>query len=305
MCEAAWDEVGAVLGAVRWLPRRVRRRVVVAAVVALLGGAVTWLYLVSPLAHPPPGCTVTLTAPGHSTGGADEVASDDQPPEVRVAYSMTPEQADNAATIAGVGIRLGMPPHAVTVAIATALQESGLHNLAGGDRDSVGLFQQRPSQGWGTAEQISDPVYAATMFYQRLRQQPHWTTVEVTEAAQLVQHSAAPEAYARWEPQARATAAALTGEDDAALGCRDPKLGPPASGLVSLAKRELGTAALSGPQPPARGRALANWLVAHAARLAIDRVTVDGTTWTARSGEWSRTGPPDGVLTLHQLDQPS
>jgi hypothetical protein len=288
-----------------------RRRLVVAAVLALLAGGVAWLYLVSPMAQPPPGCTVTLTgagptAPGAGGGvagqGGDDPAGADSPSEVQ-AYSMTPEQADNAATIAGVGMKLGMPPHAVTVAIATALQESGLHNLAGGDRDSVGLFQQRPSQGWGTAEQISDAVYATTMFYQRLRQQPHWTSVDVTEAAQLVQRSAAPDAYAQWEPQARATAAALTGEDDAQLRCHDLRLGAPASGLITVAKRELGTAALSGPQPPARGRALANWLVAHAARLAVDRVTVDGNTWTAASGEWARTGPPDGVLSLRQLDQ--
>ena len=126
--------------------------------------------------------------------------------------------------------------------------------------------------------------------------------MDVTQAAQLVQHSAVPDAYARWEPQARATAAALTGEDDAALTCHDLKLGPPASGLVSLAERELGTTAVSGPQPLERGRALASWLVAHAARLAVDRVTIDGDTWSVQSGEWTRTGPPDGALTLHLLE---
>jgi hypothetical protein len=217
---------------------------------------------------------------------------------------MTPQQADSAATIAAVGLKLGMPPHAVTVAIATALQESGLYNLATGDRDSVGLFQQRPSQGWGTVAQISDPVYAATAFYQRLRQQPNWTRLEVTRAAQLVQRSAAPEAYAQWEPQARAIAAALTGEDDATMSCHDLKLGPPADYLVTAAERELGTGNLSGPQPPDRGRALGSWLVAHAARFGIDRVTVDGNTWTVQSGKWTRTGPPDGLLSLHQVPPP-
>jgi hypothetical protein len=286
---------------VRRVSRRARRWLAAAAAVVLVVAGVVWLYLRGPLIQPPPGCTVALTV-----GSADRPGG--QPTEDSadvLAYSMTPEQADNAATIAGVGLKLGMPPHAVTVAIATALQESGLRNLTGGDRDSVGLFQQRPSQGWGTPEQIADPVYAATTFYQRLRQQPHWTTVDVTEAAQLVQHSAAPDAYARWEPQARATAAALTGEDDASLRCHDLRLGPPASGLVNLAKRELGTATLSGPQPPVRGRALAHWLVAHALRLSIDRVTLDGNTWTAESGRWTRTGSPDGVLTLHQLGQPT
>jgi hypothetical protein len=273
------------------LPSRVRRGLVVVAVAVFLVGGITWLYRTSPLAHPPPGCTVTL-APVDDPGGVQS-------------YSMTPEQADSAATIAGVGSKLGMPSHAVTVAIATALQESGLRNLPNGDRDSLGLFQQRPSQGWGTVAQIADPVYATTAFYQRLHQQPNWTSLEVTQAAQLVQRSAAPEAYARWEPQARATAAALTGEDDATLSCHDLKLGAPADYLVTVAKRELGSAALSGPQPAGRGRARANWLVAHAARLAIDRVTVDGNTWTAQSGEWARTGPPDGLLSLHQLIPPA
>ena len=267
------------------LPSRVRRGLVVAALLVLVVGGVGWLYAISPLAHPPPGCTATLAPPGSE----------------RQDYAMTPEQADNAAVIAAVGGKLGMPGHAVTVAIATALQESGLRNLAGGDRDSVGLFQQRPSQGWGTAERIADPVYAATAFYRRLRQQPDWTTMEVTEAAQLVQRSAAPTAYAQWEPRARATAAALTGEDDASISCHDLVPGPPASALVTAATRELGTAALSGPQSPARGRAIAAWLVAHAVRFGLDRVSYDGLTWTATSGEWARTGPPDGRLSLHQL----
>lgn len=283
------------------MPPLSRRWLVVAGVAALLAGVLSWLYLAGPLAHPPPGCTVTLV-PGPTGDGPVAVAASDSPDAQ--AYDLTPEQADNAATIAGVGSKLGVPSHAVTVALATALQESGLHNLGGGDRDSVGLFQQRPSQGWGTAEQISDPVYAATAFYQRLRQQPNWMSLQVTQAAQLVQRSAAPDAYARWEPEARATAAALTGEDDAALSCHDLRPDPPASNLVTVAKRELGTAALSGPQPPARGRALANWLVAHAARLALDRVSVNGETWTAQSGTWTRTGPPDGLLSIHQIGQP-
>jgi hypothetical protein len=267
------------------LSPRVRRGLVVGGLLVLVVGGVGWLYAISPLAHPPPGCTATLTPPGGE----------------RQDYTMTPEQADNAAVIAGVGGKLGVPAHAVTVAIATALQESGLHNVATGDRDSVGLFQQRPSQGWGSAAQIADPVFAATAFYQRLRQQPGWMDLEVTQAAQLVQHSAAPAAYALWEPQARATAAAFTGEDDASLSCHDLALGAPRSVLVTAAKRELGTAALSGPQSPARGRALGAWLVAHAARFGIDQVGVDGMTWTAHSGEWTRTGPPDGRLSLHQM----
>ena len=85
-----------------------------------------------------------------------------------------------------------------------------------------GLFQQRPSQGWGTLAQVTDPVYAATAFYAKLRTEPDWPTLSVTEAAQLVQRSATPEAYARWEPMARSLARALTGEDPAAMTCHEP-----------------------------------------------------------------------------------
>jgi hypothetical protein len=258
--------------------------------VLVLGGLLFALYRVSPLANPPPGCTVTLGSPTDP----DDVS----------AFTLTPEQADSAATIAGVGTKLGMPDHAVTVAIATSLQETGLRNLGHGDRDSLGLFQQRPSQGWGDTAQLTDPVFAATAFYAHLRRLPNWADLEVTEAAQLVQRSAAPEAYAQWEPQARAIAAALTGEADASLTCHDLVPEPAASGLANLARRELGAADLSGTHPPDRGRALANWLVAHAVRLAVDRVTVDGMTWTTGAGEWNRTGPADGVLSLHQAGSP-
>jgi hypothetical protein len=212
---------------------------------------------------------------------------------------LTVEQAGNAATIAGVGLAKGMPNHAVTVALATAMQESGLRNLPGGDRDSAGLFQQRPSQGWGTYAQVTDPAYAATAFYDKLRSEPDWTTLSVTQAAQLVQRSAHPEAYAKWEPQARAMARGLTGETPASFTCSHLALTVPGADVATLAARELGTARLSGPQPAARGWAFASWLVAHAAELGLDSVTYDGRTWTAKSGTWS-TGIPDGTLSLHR-----
>lgn len=167
---------------------------------------------------------------------------------------------------------------AVTIALATALQESGLRNVPVGDRDSAGLFQQRPSQGWGTRAQVLDPVYASTTFYQRLRAQPGWSQRSVADAAQLVQHSAAPYAYAPWEPLARAVAAALTGERPAALTCRGLTTSAPSASLVTTAVAELGTATLSGAHPAARGWSISSWLVAHASRLGIDRVTFDGRT---------------------------
>ncbi len=213
---------------------------------------------------------------------------------------LTVEQAGNAATIAGVGLAQGMPNHAVTVALATAMQESGLRNLPGGDRDSAGLFQQRPSQGWGTYAEVTDPVHAATAFYDKLRSEPDWTTMSVTEAAQLVQRSASPQAYARWETQARAMARALTGETPAGFTCAHLTLTSPGADVATLAVRELGTARLSGPQTAARGWALASWLVAHSTALGLDSVTYDGRTWTASSGSWSTGGPADGMLALHR-----
>jgi hypothetical protein len=113
-------------------------------------------------------------------------------------YVIDLDQAANATTITAVGKRLDMPDHAVTVALATALQESQLHNIDYGDRDSLGLFQQRPSQGWGTAAQVMNPRYAAAAFFKALARVPGWQTMPVTDAAQAVQHSNAPQAYALW-----------------------------------------------------------------------------------------------------------
>ncbi|SCL20435.1 Peptidase family M23 [Micromonospora pallida] len=109
------------------------------------------------------------------------------------------EQVANAAAIVTIGTQLGVPDRGWVIAVATAMQESTLRNLPGGDRDSVGLFQQRPSQGWGTPAQLQDPVYAAGRFYAKLLTIGGWQTMPLTEAAQAVQVSAYPDAYAKWE----------------------------------------------------------------------------------------------------------
>ena len=154
----------------------------------------------SPAALPPaPACTAHVP-------GSDDVVLD-------------PEQAANAATIAAVGKRLGLADHAVTIALATAMQESKLRNLGYGDRDSLGLFQQRPSQGWGRAEQIAVPSYAAAAFYTRLRTVKGWQDLPVTVAAQAVQRSAYPEAYGAHEGAARVLAQVTTGEVPGGLAC--------------------------------------------------------------------------------------
>ncbi|MEV6837688.1 heavy metal transporter [Streptomyces sp. NPDC051133] len=146
-------------------------------------------------------------------------------------YEFTPEQAANAATIAAVGTGRGMPERAVTIALATALQESGLRNIEHGDRDSLGLFQQRPSQGWGSEQQIMDPAYAAGIFYAHLAKVQGYTDLPLTVAAQRVQRSGYPEAYAKHEPDATLLAAALTGRAAATLTCDGrPDAGTSATG---------------------------------------------------------------------------
>lgn len=131
-----------------------------------------------------------------------------------------PSQTAYAATIAAVAEKRGLPARAATIAIATAIQESKLRNLRYGDRDSVGLFQQRPSQGWGTVEQILDPVYATNKFYDALVKIKGYEGMRITEIAQKVQKSAYPEAYAEHEQEGRLLASTLMGHSPAGLGCR-------------------------------------------------------------------------------------
>ncbi|ALG05776.1 hypothetical protein [Kibdelosporangium phytohabitans] len=123
----------------------------------------------------------------------------------------TGEQLANAATIVAVGREMGIPQRGWVVAVATAQQESGLRNLSYGDRDSLGLFQQRPSMGWGSPPQVTSPRYAAMKFYERLRGVRGWQQMSVTTAAQAVQRSGFPNAYARHEKTARAIVTAVQG----------------------------------------------------------------------------------------------
>jgi hypothetical protein len=133
---------------------------------------------------------------------------------------LTPAQASNVEAIAAVARERDLHPRAIVIALATAQQESRLRNLDYGDRDSLGLFQQRPSQGWGSAAQVQDPAYAAGEFYDRLVQVPRWKTRRLTEAAQMVQRSGFPYAYQQWEPMARSLTRALDDDGELTLRCR-------------------------------------------------------------------------------------
>jgi hypothetical protein len=229
---------------------------------------------------------------------------------------VSPEQAGNAATITGVAVRRRLPARAATIAVATAMQESKLVNLDYGDRDSLGLFQQRPSQGWGTPEQVRDPVYATNAFYDVLVKIDGYRSMQITEVAQRVQRSAFPEAYADHEPDARVLASALSGFSPAALTCTLDEDSRPAGvagvkPFQSALRRELTTTrsqALDGvagvrlPTTDATATwATAQWSVAQAQRLGVARVYAGGKVWR-RADEQPRwrpaTGAPSGVTVL-------
>jgi hypothetical protein len=246
---------------------------------------------------PPPGCQV-------GTGVA--------------AISMDTGQAAVAATIAGVAARHRLPRQAVIIAYAAALQESQMQNLDYGDLDSVGVFQQRPSQGWGTTRQLEDPVYATTKFFAALVQVPGYARLPVDQAAQDVQHSADGTAYEQWAPLAAALAGYFTGAPPHGVSCWYV---PPAKADLAAAARQL--ARTFGPQ----GRAdvvigittdrsaeagsgsvavvhaqrdaawtVASWLVAYAQDYGISDVRYAGYEWNAADGSagWQLAGSARG-----------
>ena len=221
-------------------------------------------------------------------GGAVPLAAGCSVTAVGTSYSLDLAQASNAATIAAVAFRLGLSDHAVTVALATSLQESKLHNLSYGDRDSVGLFQQRPSQGWGPRERILDPHYAAQAFFTRLVQVRGWQTMSVAVAAQAVQRSAAGSAYADWEPTARALAQAFTGEVPHGIACQFAAATSSPLGLPAALRRDMGSAATGVAVESKAGWRTAAWLVAQAAQYDVDVVSFGGRRWTRSSAAGAR-----------------
>jgi len=244
---------------------------------------------------PPPGCQA----------GTGEQAID-----------LDPEQAAVAATIAGVAARHRLPRQAVTIALAAALQESKLHNLDYGDRDSVGIFQQRPSEGWGSPSQLQNPVYATTKFYAVLTQVHGYTKMPVYQAAQAVQHSADGSAYQQWTDLAGQLTGYFTGKSAHGVSCWYTP-----SGQANLAGAERQIGQTFGPagrkavvvrittdrsaQKNAKSTAVlhvqraaawtvASWLVAHAEAYHLSEVRYAGYTWKAANGTmgWQRESNP-------------
>lgn len=270
----------------------------ITAVIALLALGVFLAYHFSRTSPEAAGCTVTADGD---------------------VLKLEPEQASNAATIAAVATSRGLPERALTIALATSLQESHLENLDHGDRDSLGLFQQRPSQGWGTSQQILDPVYSSNSFFDSLVKIDGYTRLPLTVAAQKVQKSGYPQAYAKHEADATLLSAALTGQNAGALSCTTGADTPYSAGgrLGSTAKvtarltREFGTQVrpredadsprtVAVPAAPSGGSAegagtrrgweVAQWAVAHAHDLKVEQVAFGDMRWqAARSGKgWQK-----------------
>ncbi len=227
------------------------------------------------------------------------------------------QQASIASTIAGVAYQQSMPRAAVTIAYATAMQESKLHDLTYGDMDSVGVFQQRPSQGWGPARKLENPVYATTKFFRALKDVRGYRRMPVYQAAQAVQRSADGSAYIQYEGMAAEMAAAFTGQHGHAVYCwagpagpHHPEMARITEGLASTFGQATAELAVSGPRHtmqvrighPKLGWEVTSWLVTHASKYGIHQVRFGGYQWRAASGTkgWVRDAgaPPAGTIQL-------
>jgi hypothetical protein len=226
---------------------------------------------------------------------------------------LSTEQSENATLIAAIGIRRGLPARAVTIALATAIQESKLTNLNHGDRDSLGLFQQRPSMGWGTPTQVQDPYHATNAFYDALVKIPDYESMRITEAAQKVQRSGFPEAYGNHEIDARALASVLTGYSQGGrFTCvvHESKVKGSGDTVVRQVRRAFGrldiertgsrqdvALTLSGSEADRRlGWSVSQFVLAHGVRLRPEQVAYAGKLWrVGRDSErgWSSGGGED------------
>lgn len=228
-------------------------------------------------------------------------------------FALTAEQADSAALIAAISAQRVMPARAATIALATAMQESSLRNIDYGDRDSLGLFQQRPSTGWGTEEQIMDPVYSTNAFYDQLAHLDGYEDMEITVAAQRIQLSAYPDHYAQHENMARAFASALRGHSTAALTCdldtADGDLGT----FLDRLERDFGSqasetdgdelvvdaaAVLPDYETAIADWTIGQWAVATASVTGIEGVRVGDQEWVRGTRAWvaAESPAPEGSV---------
>ncbi len=234
--------------------RRIRALVTTCVVLAVVGAGVWWAVARFGSFDDGPECTI---------------------PRGEARLGLTAAQLQHASTINAVGLHRQVPERGRVIAVATAYQESSLRNIDHGDLDSLGLFQQRPSQGWGTAAEIMDPVYAAGAFYDALLAVPDWQTRPLTEAAQAVQRSAFPDAYARWEDDARTLVTELSGTQRLGLRCR-------ADALASTAAAPVREEVPTPPQASAALRTALAQLAAELGNVTVGEVADDGDEATIR-----------------------
>jgi hypothetical protein len=233
-------------------------------------------------------------------------------------YDLDTDQAAVASTMVGAvtQYKIGHSRRATVLVLAAGLQESKLTNIPPdyGDRDSVGVLQQRPSQGWGHVDgkpdsiaarkaRLTDVGEATREFLAHLANVPHWPTLPLADAVQAVQISADGSAYAQHEPEAQALARALRGLQPAGVECSfgaPTKVADPAT-VASQAGDQLGIAT---PQPngqtvrvPGAGWQTAAWFVANADRLGIEQVAYSGRQWTRDSGKWQNSNGRRGAVT--------
>lgn len=214
------------------------------------------------------------------------------------------EQAKYASIISGMSVRRSLPARAASVALATAYQESGIRNIDYGDRDSVGLFQQRPSQDWGTVKQIMDPYYSTGAFYDALVKIRNWEERDITEVAQAVQISAYPDAYRDHEEDGKALASTLTGHSQAAITCYDetPAEGD-AKGLAAAVRKTFGKITVDragstltiDATSNAKAWAYGQFAVANLDEFGTATVTVGDRIWRVvpdDHGEWVEAETP-------------
>ncbi len=226
-------------------------------------------------------------------------------------HTLDPEQAANAATISGVAFDRDLSEQAVVIAFATVWQESTFYNIDYGDRDSLGLFQQRPSQEWGDPEELMDPVYTSDAFYKKLEDVSGYEDMPVYEAAQIVQRSADGFAYDQHEKLSRQMAQSLGGDQGGALTCNFlegvGQQSPDINGAQEEIQRVFGVGVndlptSEDPQTGDLGWAMAQWAVAHADKYGLNSVTYGDQRWDASSGdqEWSAVdnAVPEGRIVL-------
>jgi hypothetical protein len=223
-------------------------------------------------------------------------------------YNLDLGQARIAATVVGVVLRRKLPERAAVLTLGAALQESKLRNLppGAGDRDSVGILQQRPSQGWGTAAEISNVQYATGKFLDAVVRVPHWETDSLAAVVQAVQFSADGTAYARHEAEAQQIADALTGVTAMGVSC---SFGKPS--VVASPQAVAGAVSTELPVSPPRaagkvvtvpgaGWATAAWFICNADRLGIDTVRYAGNSWT-RTKSWRPDSSADDTAVTATL----